>query len=199
MHYDWLTAGEATQRTVARLSEQLRRFLDDQAWLENRRIMALLRSVEQHALAVRDRPPQGWMTTIDGFSPEVELPMDRPLFRPPVKVEIAADEIVEGEADVETDALFDQVYVDKDRLRALLRQALQTRRQIGLDELLAEHPLEQGAAELVAWLSIADGERRGIIDDSRTIAVTWKDPAGRMRVASLPAVVFVADRKGEST
>lgn len=199
MHYDWLTAGEATQRTVARLSEQLRRFLDDQAWLENRRIMALLRSVEQHALAVRDRPPQGWVTTIDGFSPEVELPMDRPLFRPPVKVEIAADAIVEGEADVETDALFDQVYVDKDRLRALLRQALQTRRQIGLDELLAEHPLEQGAGELVAWLSIADGERRGIIDESRTIAVTWKDPAGRMRVARLPAVVFVADRKGEST
>jgi len=38
IHYDWLEAGEVTQRTVARLSEQLRRYLDDQAWLENRRI-----------------------------------------------------------------------------------------------------------------------------------------------------------------
>lgn len=33
IHYDWLNAGEATQRTIARLSEQLRRYLDDQAWL----------------------------------------------------------------------------------------------------------------------------------------------------------------------
>ena len=39
IHYDWLEAGEVAQRTVARLSEQLRRYLDDQAWLENRRIM----------------------------------------------------------------------------------------------------------------------------------------------------------------
>jgi len=31
VHYDWLEAGENTQRTVAQLSEQLRRFLDDQS------------------------------------------------------------------------------------------------------------------------------------------------------------------------
>lgn len=43
VHYDWLEAGEHTQRTVALLSQQLRRFLDDQAYLENRRIMDLLR------------------------------------------------------------------------------------------------------------------------------------------------------------
>jgi flagellar motility protein MotE (MotC chaperone) len=29
IHYDWLAAGDVTQRTVARLSEQLRRYLDD--------------------------------------------------------------------------------------------------------------------------------------------------------------------------
>src|SRR6266849_5971092 len=59
IHYDWLAAGEVAQRTVARLSEQLRRYVDDQAWLENRRIMQLIRGVEQSALAVRAEPPQG--------------------------------------------------------------------------------------------------------------------------------------------
>src|SRR5690606_20770583 len=53
IHYDWLTAGEQAQRTVARLSEQLRRFLDEQALLENKRIMTLLRGIEEHALALR--------------------------------------------------------------------------------------------------------------------------------------------------
>jgi hypothetical protein len=54
IHYDWLQAGEVAQRTVARLSEQLRRYLDDQAWLENRRIMQLIRNMEKCALAVRN-------------------------------------------------------------------------------------------------------------------------------------------------
>jgi hypothetical protein len=32
VHHDWLEAGEHTQRTVAQLSQQLRRFLDDRAF-----------------------------------------------------------------------------------------------------------------------------------------------------------------------
>lgn len=194
MHYDWLTAGEATQRTVARLSEQLRHFLDDQAWLENRRIMALVRSIEQHALALREEPPPGAVMSIDGFAPDIQLPMDRPLFRPPVQVELVLETVVEGEENVSADALFEQVYVDKERLRAILRQALQTREQVGLDELLAEHPLQQGAAELVAWLSIAEGEGIGMMDESRTISVSWMDAVGRRRRATLPAVIFVDGR-----
>src|ERR1700751_3590804 len=54
IHYDWVQPGEVTQRTVARLSEQLRRYLDDKAWQDNRRIMKLVKDIEQHALAVRD-------------------------------------------------------------------------------------------------------------------------------------------------
>ena len=65
IHYDWLEAGEVAQRTVARLSEQLRRYLDDQAWLENRRIMQLIRGVEQSALAVRAAPPAGPFMELD--------------------------------------------------------------------------------------------------------------------------------------
>ena len=52
VHYDWLEAGEHTQRTVAQLSQQLRRFLDDQAWLENRRIMDILHGIESKALGL---------------------------------------------------------------------------------------------------------------------------------------------------
>lgn len=39
VHYGWLEADEHTQRTVALLSRELRRILDDQAWLENRRTL----------------------------------------------------------------------------------------------------------------------------------------------------------------
>jgi hypothetical protein len=46
LHFDWIDAGERTQATVRGLSEQLRRFLNDQVWLENRRVFDLLRSIE---------------------------------------------------------------------------------------------------------------------------------------------------------
>ena len=59
MHYDWLEAGEYAQKTVAQLSQQLRRFLDDKAWLENRRIMDILHGIEAKALALRDGAPWG--------------------------------------------------------------------------------------------------------------------------------------------
>ncbi len=195
VHYDWLTAGETTQRTVARLSEQLRRYLDDQAWYEDRRIMTVIREVEQAALAVRDNPPQGSVMELDELSPKIELPMDRPLFAPPARPVITQQMLDEGDADVDASALFEQFYVDRQRLRARLRQALQTRRQISLEELLESQPLEQGLAELVAWLSLATGEGYGIIDESRTQQVTWMDSAGRERRATLPTVIFVAEHQ----
>jgi hypothetical protein len=196
VHYDWLSAGEVTQRTVARLSEQLRRYLDDQAWFENRRIMEVLRDLEQRALAVRDEPPQGNVMSLDAASPAVRLPMERPLFSPPVKPVIADQELAEGEADVDVHALFEQFYVDKERLRARLRKALQTRPQISLAELLAAHPLEQGLAELVAWLSLATGEESGVVDEERLQNVTWQEANGRTRQATLPTVIFVAELTG---
>jgi hypothetical protein len=193
IHHDWLNAGEATQRTVARLSEQLRRYLDEQAWFEDRRIMTVLRDIEGHALALRDEPPADTVMTLDELAPRVELPMERPLFAPPVKPVIAQQTLDAGEADVTADRLFEQFHVDKERLRGRLRRALQTRRQVSLTELLDAEPLEQGLAELVAWLSLATGEGRGIVDESDPRTVTWKDAAGDLRRATLPNVVFVGE------
>ena len=79
IHYDWLEAGEHAQRTVAQLSQQLRRFLDDQAWLENRRIMDILHGIEAHALALRESPPAGDCMTIADTAATIELPFERPL------------------------------------------------------------------------------------------------------------------------
>ena len=155
--------------------------------------MTLIRELEQAALAVRNAPPLTGFMELDEASPKIELPMNRPLFAPPVKPVITQHAFDQGDADVDADALFEQFYVDKERLRARVRQALQTRRQIALAELLESHPLEQGLAELVAWLSLATGEGYGIIDESRTQQVAWVDGTGRERRATLPTVIFAAD------
>jgi len=191
IHYDWLAAGELAQRTVARLSEQLRRYLDDQAWLENRRIMDVIRAVERHALEIRGEAPAQPLMAVDGLSPQVDLPLERPLFSPPPTRRLDQHVIEADAAALPADALFDQVYVDKQRLRARLRRALQSRAQVSLAELLETHPLELGLAELVAWLSLATGENPAAIDEQTTRNVSWTDAHGVMRTATIPEVVFV--------
>jgi hypothetical protein len=189
IHYDWVQAGEITQRTVARLSEQLRRYLDDKAWQDNRRIMKLVRDIEQHALAIRDAAPSGPVMALDEPAPDIALVMDRPLFTPPLKPqieEIAAD----ADEDVPSDALFNHVYVDKERLAGRIRRALQTRSQVSLVDLVAAHPLEQGLAELVAYLSLAASEGASVIDDAQRQTLSWTDGEGGVRQARLPMVVF---------
>jgi len=71
IHFDWLDAGEVAQREVARPSEQPRRYIDDLAFLENPRIMQILRGIEADALAVREIPPSGTFVVIDKAAPAV--------------------------------------------------------------------------------------------------------------------------------
>jgi len=189
IHYDWVQAGEVTQRTVARLSEQLRRYLDDKAWQDNRRIMKLVRDIEQRALAMRDARPDRPVAELDEPAPDIALVMDRPLFTPPLRPQI--DEIAANAVeDVPSDALFNNVYVDKERLAGQIRRALQTRSQISLVELVQAHPLEQGLAELVAYMSLAAADGASIIDDARRQTLNWTDDEGTIRQGTLPLVVF---------
>jgi hypothetical protein len=167
----------------------LRRYLDDKAWQDNRRIMKVVRDIEHHALALRDAPPAGRVMELDGSAPDISLVMDRPLFAPPLKLTI--DEIAtNADEDVPSDALFTQVYVDKQRLSSHVRRALQTRSQVSLADLVEAHPLEQGLAELVTYLSLAASDGTSIIDDAQHQTLTWTDDDGTVRQGTLPMVVF---------
>ena len=195
VHYDWLEASEHTQRTVARLSEQLRRFLDDKAWLENRRIMDILHGIETNALALRDHPPAGNVIDIAGTAANIRLPMERRLYTPPHRTRIADVELEADDAELDAAILFSQLVVDKSRLESNIRRALQDRPQITLCELCEREPLEQGLAELVAYLQLADETFEATVDESVADPVYWEgasaDGAPVLRQAAVPRVIFV--------
>jgi len=191
VHYDWLEAGEHAQRTVALLSQQLRRFLDDQAWLENRRIMDILRRIEAGALAVREAPPAGDFMTIDDTAPNIELPMERPLHAAAPRLLIDSAALAAGDEDVDAGALFSQFVIDKAALAQHVRQSLQQRTQVTLSELLALRPLRQGLAELVAYLGLAAEQGKAVIDDTVEDQVSWRNAGGTLKSARLPRVIFI--------
>lgn len=202
VHHDWLEAGEHTQRTVAQLSQQLRRFLDDRAFLENRRILDLLHGIERKALSLRGATPEGPVMHIDAMGADIELPLERPLFTPNWKPRLADIAPLAGEDDIDTARLFDQIVVDKARLRSTVQRALRRQPQITLRELLDAEPLHQGLAELVAYLELAHaghgGEGpealRALVDEAVEEPISWlgSNAAGEAvtREARLPRVIF---------
>ena len=195
VHYDWMEAGEHTQRMVAALSQQLRRFLDDQAWLENRRIMDILHGIESKALALRAAPPIGNVMEIAEAQATIELAMERPLFTPALKPVIAELALQAGEEDIDAQALFDQVVLDKARLVRHIRQALQDRAQVSLSELVAAQGLQHGLAELVAYLQLGSEVFSTAVDEHTHETIRWQalaaDGQECTRSARLPRVIFM--------
>jgi len=195
VHYDWLEAGEHTQRTVAQLSQQLRRFLDDKAWLENRRIMDILHGIETKALALRDTPPAGEVMRVADTAAEVELALERPLYSPTMKPVIANIDLETGDAEVDVDALYSQVVIDKVQLARHIRHALQEQSQVTLRDLTEIQPLRQGLAELVAYLQLGSEMFKTVVDEDAHESITWQSLGANgvisCKRARLPRVIFV--------
>lgn len=186
-----LEAGEKVYTTGNQLVEQLRRFLDNQAWLENRRIMDIIKEIEKHAVSVKNNPPGDKFICLDSVKLRLDLAMDRSLFNPPVLTQLAETVLEEGQAEIAADPLFNQIHVDEEKLKGNIRKALQSASQVSLKQLLVDFPLRKGLAELVAYLNIGTGDVKAVIDDSKreNIAVLTGD--GVMRMVHLPRIIFV--------
>jgi len=87
--------------------------------------------------------------------------------------------------------LFEQVYVDPGPLSASVRQALRKDPQVGLAQLVADHPLSAGVAELVTYLALKDSTFGLVFDERHTEQVRWQEPDGRERRVTMPRVTFV--------
>lgn len=186
-----LEAGEKVHKTTNLLSEQLRKFLDDRAYLENRRIMDLIRGIEKQAIEVKDDAP-----SIRGFvhipevSPELDLVLCRGLFIPPLNPPLRGAAGTPDDATVPLSALYNQIFVDERRLLDNIRKSLQLRDQISLGELIETFPLENGLAEAVAYLGIAFRLPKAIVEENETEDIIYGEEP-KTRVLKMPRVTFV--------
>jgi Protein of unknown function (DUF3375) len=67
---------------------------------------------------------------------------------------------------------------------------------VGLREVIAGDPLEQGLAELIGYLSLDERAIRVIFDEDHRERVGWTAD-GSERVADLPRVTFARTRSEE--
>lgn len=189
--FSLLDAGEKVYKTNNLLVEQLRKYLDDQAFLENRRIMDLVRGIEKRAVEIKDAPPlERDFATLDDVKPDLDLIMARTLFVPPKSPQIDAAPVTEGAADIDALALYRQSYVDEAELRANIRKALQSRSQVSLRQLVEEFPVRKGLAEVVTYLRLADKDDKALVAEGETETLAVTTEKGRTRKIELPKVIF---------
>ena len=175
---------------MARLSAHLRRFLDDQAFLENKRIMQLIQSVEGHAISLRCERLDGTWMTLESPKADINLPMERPLFTPPLRPALETSVTSGDESEVDPQALFNQIVVDRTRLQAAISRELRQRSQATLAQIIEAHPLQVGLAELVTYLALAGDDARASFDESQHQTIEWRDDDGTLRQARAPLIVF---------
>ncbi|QDG66142.1 DUF3375 domain-containing protein [Pseudarthrobacter sp. NIBRBAC000502772] len=191
LHQDWLPAVEQTQATVRQLSQQMRRLLDDKVYLENKRIMQLVRSIESGALGTREVPPSGVFTEIAAQSVEVALPFERPLYEPSRRIMVDDVVVAANDTEVDAGALFSQFHVDTERLKSNIDDVLAGAEQATLGEVAAAHPLSQGLAELVAYYQLATESDWASINPDESQQLSWQLPDGSIREATVEQIIFV--------
>jgi hypothetical protein len=187
IHHDWANAAERTQQTVRQISEQLRRFLDDQVWLENRRVLELIRAVEATALACRQAtPPLGLDVEQPGLP--IALPFERPLYdaRPAARVDSMLDPDDQEALDIS--ALFAQTFVDHARLADNIRTVVPQRSSALLTDIIGLYPIQQGVAEIIGYLALTDDDLDVTMDEADEILLEYADLDGVPRRARLPKV-----------
>lgn len=197
IHYDWLAAAERTQATVRLLSEQLRRFLDDSIRLENKRIVEIHNSIQARAIRLRVLEDELPGAGVAAFAPQLGLPMERRLYEPRRVRPIDSATLRSDGGEADTGTLFEQAHVDTTALSKHVRDALATRAQVALGDLLEERPLEEGLAELVAYFALGADRFDVVFDETATDTVHWEGPDHALRAATLPKVSFVRSLRVE--
>ncbi|WP_159468840.1 DUF3375 domain-containing protein [Dyadobacter sp. 3J3] len=184
-------AGDKVNRSNDGLIEQLRKFVEQKNLSESRHILHSIEQIESLLLEHRQviDLQANWMN-IDGlFKPSIT--MDRPLFTSPVKVAFENTSIEDGLAEADTDALFDQFYVDMEELRSNVKSLLRNKSQIALSELLDHYRPTKGVAEVLGYMQIAANEGKHYVNrDQMEYLVIENTESGKIYRMQSPVIIF---------
>jgi hypothetical protein len=117
--------------------------------------------IKSTILKLGERIPEGQEFMHTGTSPEINLPMERPLSLP--KEEIRFEEPKEGDpGETDFSILFDPWFVDPLVIRKNIKKALGDKPSVRLSEILKLYPPEKGLGEVMAYRKIESTGRKRI-------------------------------------
>lgn len=187
-----IEAGDRTNKTTNSLWNQLRRYLENKSFFENRRILEQinesLKLIFEHPDIDFNKLPALEMDEVI----RIDLISDRPLYSPPERVRFKKQQLQEGEAAGGNDLLYEQFEIDIPRLKDNIKQLLKTHPEVSLPELLRHYPAEKGVAEIVAYLDIAskNGKRHSVSADEEETILIRNAQTGQAFKIKIPKIIF---------
>jgi len=190
-----LAEAQKVMRTNQRLSSTLRRLLDMRAYRDRRRVAQVLQEIVGLAVSVADDPPD------DRVGVEVETkigiasPLARSFWSEPQR--FAAIDLTESTGNDKRRAeafraLAEMQRLDWNRMRGCVADAVATRENVTLGNLLDENPPEAGAVEVLGYLQIARDDGHIVSPDATEDVLLRTDKAdGKLMVLTVPLVRFI--------
>lgn len=187
-----IKAGEKVQNVNHSLAEQLSRFLDERAYLENKRIMDMINDIKSIAFNIKENPPsENDFITING-KPEIEMVMDRPLWSPPTVTKLRKQEMELGLSDdVDTSILYDQSNIDQRELKERIQEFLKTDSQVSLRTITETYPIKKGVVEILTYIDIASKNEKAVINEdvSEIMIISNMISKKQFRI-EIPQIIF---------
>ncbi|MDY0091720.1 MAG: DUF3375 domain-containing protein [Candidatus Vecturithrix sp.] len=191
MKFYLLEAGKKVVDSNHLLVEKLNRILSGQSTLERKRAIELIGEIKRYALKVLNEPPNAdRFIEIEG-SPFIQLLMERPLGEEPQEADFDNHPTEIGSHALENadfKRLLSQFEINKETLLQRISVRLKQRHQVTLAEILNEHPLENGLAELLTYFSIASQSAKHLINDDAYDLIRLQQ--GTERFVKVPQIIF---------
>jgi len=193
MKFDLLKSGEKIYKVSSKLIEQLRRFLDDRVWIENRRILELSKAIEKNAIAIKETLPiQRNFMPMKGDRVKVEIPFSKPLYR--IKEAVAfTKELQEQVITIDLDSFYHQFFIDETQLKRNIAHILQYQAQCSLLDIVKKFEVKKGISELIGYISIAKKSDNVRIDTNEMQEIIILDEDGTQKRIRLVKIIFIKE------
>jgi hypothetical protein len=187
-----IEAGERVNITNHILVEQLRKYLDDRIYLENKRIIEIIKDIKTMAIQIKNNPPNNKdIITIPG-RPHIDMIMERPLWNVSVSPELKKTDLEDGTSTlVDTEQLYSQFDIDPEELRSRINEFLAKNSQFSLKTLIEKYPVERGLAEILIYVDIAlKNDKAFINEDIYERMILWNKVSNRYFEIQLPQIII---------
>lgn len=187
-----IEAGDRTNKTTNSLWNQLRRYLENKSFFENRRI---LEQINESLKLIFEHPDTDF-NKLPALEIEdvirIDLISERPLYSPPEQIKFKKQQLQEGQAYGGNELLYEQFDIDIPRLKDNIKQLLKMQPRVSLPELLKEYPVEKGVAEVVAYLDIAskNEKRHSVSADEQDEIRIRNSQTGQTFKVKIPKIIF---------
>ncbi|AYZ74415.1 DUF3375 domain-containing protein [Fusobacterium necrophorum] len=194
---DWLNASIYVWNNVEVMSEQLKRYVDNNYREEERRINQIIKNIELNALKIRGKLSKELFFEIEEVSPALKLPFDRKLFTPPKQIELRDEDIEYGESLDSDEVLYSHIYINKDILIENIKEEVDEKGERTLSQIIEQHPLQYGLEELSVYLGIESYklENVEICVEKQVEYIEFKNKEGKKLRAKLPKIIYIPKEK----